>query len=83
MASSIQKCRYELLRLRPSQRMSWIGYATAYHLVGNYDYALNIINDYLNNNEVTINILFFFRIKNIGKLYLRIIVIGILNNNCI
>ncbi|KAF8359070.1 hpo-29 [Pristionchus pacificus] len=46
-----KKCRYELLRLRPSQRMSWIGYATAYHLVGNYDYALNIINDYLNNNE--------------------------------
>lgn len=53
----IQKCRYELLRLRPSQRMSWIGYATAYHLVGNYEYALNIINDYLNNNEVIIYIL--------------------------
>lgn len=46
-----KKCRYELLRLRPSQRISWIGYATAYHLVGNYDHALNIINDYLANNE--------------------------------
>ncbi|GMR42268.1 hypothetical protein PMAYCL1PPCAC_12463, partial [Pristionchus mayeri] len=46
-----KKCRYELLRLRPSQRISWIGYATAYHLVGNYEHALNIVNDYLNNNE--------------------------------
>ncbi|GMS89367.1 hypothetical protein PENTCL1PPCAC_11542, partial [Pristionchus entomophagus] len=46
-----KKCRYELLRLRPSQRISWIGYATAYHLVGNYEHALNIVNDYLDNNE--------------------------------
>lgn len=46
-----KKSRYELLRLRPSQRISWIGYATAYHLVGNYEHALNIINDYLANNE--------------------------------
>ncbi|GMT19158.1 hypothetical protein PFISCL1PPCAC_10455, partial [Pristionchus fissidentatus] len=46
-----KKSRYDLLRLRPSQKMSWIGYATAYHLLGNYDQALNIVNDFLNNNE--------------------------------
>lgn len=32
--------------------MSWIGYANACHLVGDYDMALNVIKDFRNNNRV-------------------------------
>lgn len=38
--------------LRPTNKMSWIGYANACHLVGDYDMALNIIKDFRKNNRV-------------------------------
>ncbi|CAD6197579.1 unnamed protein product [Caenorhabditis auriculariae] len=42
--------RYHLLRLRPTQRVSWVGYATAYHLLNDYAMALNIISQFMKNN---------------------------------
>ncbi|VDK71145.1 unnamed protein product [Anisakis simplex] len=44
--------RYRLLILRPQQRFAWIGYATAYHLLKDYDMALKIVNEFCNNNKV-------------------------------
>lgn len=40
--------------LRPQQRFAWIGYATAYHLLKDYDMALKIVNEFCNNNKVII-----------------------------
>uniref|UniRef100_A0A158P9G8 N-alpha-acetyltransferase 16, NatA auxiliary subunit n=1 Tax=Angiostrongylus cantonensis TaxID=6313 RepID=A0A158P9G8_ANGCA len=47
-----KESRYHLLRLRPTQRVSWIGYATAYHLLKDYEKALNILAEFLQNNKV-------------------------------
>ncbi|VDO06548.1 unnamed protein product [Brugia timori] len=44
--------RYRLLMLRPQQRIAWIGYATAYHLLKDYDMALKIVSEFCNNNRV-------------------------------
>uniref|UniRef100_A0A915BNH6 Acetyltransferase n=2 Tax=Parascaris univalens TaxID=6257 RepID=A0A915BNH6_PARUN len=44
--------RYRLLMLRPQQRFAWIGYATAYHLLKDYDMALKIVNEFCNNNKM-------------------------------
>ncbi|VDN05705.1 unnamed protein product [Thelazia callipaeda] len=44
--------RYRLLMLRPQQRIAWIGYATAYHLLKDYDMALKIVNEFCNSNKV-------------------------------
>ncbi|XP_065201361.1 N-alpha-acetyltransferase 15, NatA auxiliary subunit [Planococcus citri] len=35
--------RYHLFMLRPTQRVSWIGFAMAYHLLNDYETALNIL----------------------------------------
>lgn len=35
--------RYQLFRLRPTQRASWIGFAMSYHLLGDYEGALKIL----------------------------------------
>ncbi|KAK6637267.1 N-alpha-acetyltransferase 15, NatA auxiliary subunit [Polyplax serrata] len=35
--------RYQLFMLRPTQRASWIGFAMAYHLIGEYEMALKIL----------------------------------------
>ncbi|KAI1725387.1 NMDA receptor-regulated protein 1 domain-containing protein [Ditylenchus destructor] len=43
--------RHQLLVLRPSTKMSWIGYANACHLLGDYEMALNIIRDFKKNNR--------------------------------
>nr|CDJ90610.1 Tetratricopeptide TPR2 and Tetratricopeptide TPR-3 and Serine threonine protein kinase-related domain containing protein [Haemonchus contortus] len=48
-----KESRYHLLRLRPTQRVSWIGYATAYHLLKDYDKALTILAEFLQNNKPT------------------------------
>lgn len=33
--------------LRPTQRVSWIGYAMSFHLLEDYKNALAILNDFL------------------------------------
>uniref|UniRef100_A0A1I7ZSA7 TPR_REGION domain-containing protein n=1 Tax=Steinernema glaseri TaxID=37863 RepID=A0A1I7ZSA7_9BILA len=43
--------RFRLLKLRSGARMSWISYATSYHLLKNYTMAIQIINTYINNNK--------------------------------
>ncbi|KAL4002715.1 NMDA receptor-regulated protein 1 family protein [Acanthocheilonema viteae] len=44
--------RYRLLMLRPQQRIAWIGYATAYHLLKDYDMALKIVSEFCNSSRV-------------------------------
>lgn len=43
--------RYQLLQLRPTQRVSWIGYAMAYHLLKDYDIALNILEEFAKTQQ--------------------------------
>lgn len=38
--------RYQLLQLRPTQRVSWIGYAMSYHLLKDYNIANNILEEF-------------------------------------
>lgn len=45
-----QNSRYRLLKLRPSQKTFWIGYATAFHLLKDYDTALKILEEVINTN---------------------------------
>ena len=42
----VQDARYNLLKLRPSQQSSWVGYALAYYLLKDYDMALKVISEY-------------------------------------
>lgn len=47
-----QDTRYQLFQLRPTQRASWIGLAMAYHLLGDYDMALKILEEFRKTQEV-------------------------------
>ena len=38
--------RYQLFMLRPTQRVSWIGYSMAYHLLKDYDMAISILEEF-------------------------------------
>ncbi|GAB6026014.1 N-alpha-acetyltransferase 15, NatA auxiliary subunit [Chamberlinius hualienensis] len=38
--------RYQLFKLRPTQRASWIGYAMAYHLLQEFEMALKILEEF-------------------------------------
>lgn len=42
-----RETRYQLLMLRPTQRVSWIGYAMSFHLLGDYNNALGILEDFI------------------------------------
>ena len=44
--------KYQLLQLRPTQRVSWIGYAMAYHLLKNYEMAINILEEFCKTQPV-------------------------------
>ena len=41
-----QDTRYQLLKARPAQRGSWIGYALSYHLLKDYPMALKVMAEY-------------------------------------
>jgi peptide alpha-N-acetyltransferase len=41
-----KETRHQLLKLRPTQRGSWIGLVLAYHLVKDYDTALGVLAEY-------------------------------------
>ncbi|XP_077984965.1 N-alpha-acetyltransferase 15, NatA auxiliary subunit-like [Glandiceps talaboti] len=38
--------RFQLLQLRPAQRVSWIGYAMAFDLLKEYDMAIRVLEEY-------------------------------------
>lgn len=41
-----------MLVLRPAQRASWIGYAMAYHLLKDYDMALQVLEEFRKTQQV-------------------------------
>lgn len=41
-----QDTRYQLLKARPAQRSSWVGYALSYHLIKDYTMALKVMEEY-------------------------------------
>ena len=47
-----QETRYQLLVLRPSQKVSWIGYAMTHHLTGDYEMALNVLEEFRKTQTV-------------------------------
>jgi tetratricopeptide (TPR) repeat protein len=51
--------RYQLLQLRPTQRVSWIGYAMSYHLLKEHDIASSIIDEFC-KTQVNFMRSFFF-----------------------
>ena len=38
--------RHQLFNLKPGQRQSWIGFAMSYHLLGDYDMAQSVLEEY-------------------------------------
>lgn len=38
--------RYQLLKIRPAQRQSWIGYSISYYLLGDYDMAFTVMEEF-------------------------------------
>jgi tetratricopeptide (TPR) repeat protein len=38
--------RYQLLKARPAQRSSWVGYALSYHLIKDYTMSLKVMEEY-------------------------------------
>ena len=42
----LQETRFQLLKLRPTQRGSWVGYILGFHLVRDYHMALKTIAEY-------------------------------------
>ncbi|RNA23874.1 N-alpha-acetyltransferase auxiliary subunit [Brachionus plicatilis] len=47
--------RYQLLQLRPTQRVSWIGYAMSYHLLKDHSIANNILEEFNKTQPKTID----------------------------
>ena len=47
--------RYQLLQLRPTQRVSWIGYAMSYHLLKDYEIANSILEEFIKTQPKTID----------------------------
>lgn len=47
-----QETRYQLLKLRPGQRASWIGYAISYHLLKDHDMAFKILKEFWKTQNV-------------------------------
>lgn len=45
--------------LRPTQRASWIGFAMAYHLIGEFDMALKILEAFRKTQVVCANFYLF------------------------
>ena len=41
-----QETRYQLLKLRPAQRQSWIGYSISHYLLEDHELALQIMEEY-------------------------------------
>ncbi|XP_002740751.1 N-alpha-acetyltransferase 15, NatA auxiliary subunit [Saccoglossus kowalevskii] len=41
-----RETRFQLLQLRPAQRVSWIGYAMSHHLSKEYDMALRVLEEF-------------------------------------
>ncbi|KFB46843.1 AGAP002284-PA-like protein [Anopheles sinensis] len=41
-----RETRHQLFKLRPSQHASWIGFAMSYHLLGDYETAMNILDTF-------------------------------------
>ena len=56
----LQETRYQLLKLRPGQRASWIGYAISYHLLKDYDMAFTILDEFRKTQNVRILFQCFF-----------------------
>lgn len=50
-----RETRYQLLRLRPGQRASWIGYAISYHLLKDYDMAFTILEDFRKTQHISMS----------------------------
>ncbi|CAG0918861.1 unnamed protein product, partial [Notodromas monacha] len=44
--------RYQLLMLRPNQRASWIGYAMSHHLLGEFEIAFEILEEFRKTQTV-------------------------------
>lgn len=43
--------RHQLFMLRPTQKVSWIGYAMAYHLLTDYEMAVKILEEFRNTTQ--------------------------------
>ena len=48
----LQETRYQLLKLRPGQRASWIGYAISYHLLKDHEMAFTILEEFRKTQNV-------------------------------
>ncbi|XP_020618730.1 N-alpha-acetyltransferase 15, NatA auxiliary subunit-like isoform X1 [Orbicella faveolata] len=48
-----RETRYQLLKLRPGQRASWIGYAISYHLLKDHEMAFTILEEFRKTQNIS------------------------------
>lgn len=48
-----RETRYQLLKLRPGQRASWIGYAISYHLLKDHNMAFTILEEFRKTQNIS------------------------------
>ncbi|CAF1077117.1 unnamed protein product [Didymodactylos carnosus] len=46
-----KETRHQLFILKPGQRASWIGFAMSYHLLGDYDMALSVLEEFRKSQQ--------------------------------
>ena len=46
MYNFFKETRHQLFILKPGQRQSWVGFAMSYHLAGDYDMALSVLEEF-------------------------------------
>ena len=46
-----KETRHQLFNLKPAQRQSWIGFAMSYHLLGDYDMAQSVLEEFRKNQQ--------------------------------
>ena len=57
---TLKETRYLLLKFKPAQRASWIGYAISHHLLKDYNMAYKILEEFSKSQSVsTWNMMFF------------------------
>ena len=61
-----------MFKLRPSQRASWIGVAMSYHLLNDYEKALQILEEFRKTQQVSTDLKILLKTKIHKSIYIVI-----------
>lgn len=74
----LQDTRYQLLKIRPAQRQSWIGYSISHYLLGMHEMAFTIMEEFrktlIENDQVLLDFIIFSLVRNLERVWPSFIV---------